>query len=110
MKNGIFPVKLLNSSLSHGRLEAFPFGIVSNYWVPSRVDDASFASTQKEDMVDHIVLHCSKVVILWMLVNALLGVWGMMHSSVRDTLLNWHESFVKKKTKKAGKVAPLYLF
>ena len=65
---------------------------------------------KKEDTVDHIVLHCSKVVILWMLVNALLGVWGMMHSSVRDTLLNWHESFVKKKTKKAGKVAPLYLF
>lgn len=33
-----------------------------------------------------------------------------MHSSIREVLLSWHETFVGKKRKKAWKVAPLRLF
>ena len=34
----------------------------------------------------------------------------MLPSSVRETLLSWHGSFVGKKRKKVWRVAPLYIF
>ena len=34
----------------------------------------------------------------------------MLPSSVRETLLSWHGSFVGKKRKKVWRVAPLYKF
>ena len=34
----------------------------------------------------------------------------MLSSSVRETLLNWHDSFVGKKRKKVWRVAPLHIF
>ena len=34
----------------------------------------------------------------------------MLSSSVRETLLNWHDSFVGKKCKKVWRAAPLHIF
>ena len=65
---------------------------------------------RKKKKSDHILIHCSKTHLLWWLVFALFGIQWVTHSSIREVLLSWHETFVGKKRKKAWKVAPLCLF
>lgn len=58
---------------------------------------------EEEDKVDHILLHCSKAIILWQLIQALCGIKWVKHSLVRKALLSWHGSFIgKKEEKKLG--------
>ena len=57
--------------------------------------DLNIKPTQ-EGMNDHILLHCTKVVILWLLIYALFGIKWMMHSSVRSII----GILVEKKRKK----------
>ena len=59
---------------------------------------------------DSILLHCPKACMLWQLIFALFDVQWVMHSSMRGVLFSWGDSLVGKKSKKAWKVAPLYLF
>ena len=65
---------------------------------------------EKEEIIDHLLLHCSKTRALWDLLFTLFGVSWLLPSLVRETLLNWHGSFVGKKRKKVWRAAPLYIF
>ena len=59
----------------------------------------------REEIVDHLLLHCSKAKILWDLLLAIFGVsWVFPHTV--ETLLSWHGSFVGKRRKKAWMAAP----
>lgn len=64
----------------------------------------------KEETIDHILVHCSKVRVLCDLILALVGVNWVFPLTVKETLLSWSGSFVRKKCKKAWMAAPLYLF
>ncbi|RVX10352.1 hypothetical protein CK203_016077 [Vitis vinifera] len=69
-----------------------------------------FMRLENEDTIDHLLLHCSKARVLWELLFTLFGVSWVLPSSVRETLLSWHGSFVGKKRRKVWRVAPLYIF
>ena len=60
--------------------------------------------------IDHLLFHCTKTRVLWDLLFTLFGVSWVLPSSVRETLLSWHGSFVGKKCKKVRRAAPLYIF
>ncbi|KAJ9678729.1 hypothetical protein PVL29_020805 [Vitis rotundifolia] len=69
-----------------------------------------FMCLENEETIDHLLLHCSKTRTLWELLFTLVGVSWVMPSSVRETLLSWHDSFVGKKRRKVWKTAPLHIF
>ena len=69
-----------------------------------------FLCCAKEETINHILIHCSKVRVLWELVFALFGVKWVLPLSAGDTLLGWHGSFVSKKRRKAWMATPLCLF
>ena len=64
----------------------------------------------EEETINHILINCSKVRVLWELVFTLFGVNWVLPLMVGDTLLSWLTSFVDKKRRKAWLEAPLYLF
>ena len=68
-----------------------------------------FLCLKEEEFVDHIPLHCARTRVLWHLLFSLLGVSWVLPSSVREALLGWHGSFMRKKRKKAP-ATPLCLF
>ncbi|RVW89825.1 hypothetical protein CK203_034486 [Vitis vinifera] len=57
---------------------------------------------EKEETIDHLLLHCSKTRVLWELLFSLFGVSWVMPCSVRETLLSWQTSSVGKNTGKCG--------
>ena len=68
-----------------------------------------FQYDEGEKMVDHLLVHCSKVRVLGSdLAN--FGVSWVFPPSVRETLLSWHGSFVDKRHKKAWAAALLFIF
>ena len=69
-----------------------------------------FLCCVEEDLINHILINCSKARVLWELVFALFGVMWVLLLLARDTLLGWHECFVGKKRRKAWMIVPLYLF
>ena len=64
----------------------------------------------EEEMIDHILVHCSKARVLWDFVFSLFGVNWVLPFTVRDTLLDWFASFKDKKHRKVWRAAPLCLF
>ena len=62
-----------------------------------------FMCLEKEETIDHLLLHCSKTRVLF-------GVSWVLPSSVREILLSWHGSFVGKKHKKVWRTASLHIF
>ena len=69
-----------------------------------------FMCLEKEENINHLLLHCSRTRVLWDLLFTLFGVSWVLPSSVRETLLSWNGFFVGKKCKKAWKAAPLHIF
>ena len=69
-----------------------------------------FLCLVEEESINHILIHYTKIRVLWELIFALFGVMWVLQSFVRETLLGWHGSFVGKKRKKVWKIAPLCLF
>ena len=69
-----------------------------------------FMCLENEETIDHLLLHCSKTRALWELLFTLVGVSWVLPSSVRETLLSCHGSFVGKKRKKVWRAAPLHIF
>ena len=69
-----------------------------------------FMCLEKEETIDHLLLHYTKIRVLWYLFFNLFGVSWVLPSSVRKTLLSWHGSFVGKNRKKVWRTTPLYIF
>ena len=65
---------------------------------------------EKEETINHLLLHCSRTRVLWDLLFTLFGVSWVLPSSVRETLLSQNGFFLGKKCKKAWRVAPLHIF
>ena len=69
-----------------------------------------FLCLTHEESIDHILLHCCKVRVLWQFLFSLFGISWVIHSAVKDTLLAWQGSFVRRKRKKIWGTTPLCLF
>ena len=63
-----------------------------------------FMCLEKEETINHLLLHCSKIRALWELLFTLVGVSWLLPSSVRETLLSWHGSFGAKSERKCGEL------
>ena len=134
-KSGKFSVKSLYFALEAGCPSLFPSSCIWNVNVQPKISSFAWEATwgkaltldmvqkrgralanrcfmclEKEETIDHLLLHCSKTRVLWDLLFTLFGVSWVLSSSVRETLLNWHDSFVGKKRKKVWRVAPLHIF
>ena len=59
-----------------------------------------FICLEKEDTIDHILVQCVKTRVLWNLLFSLFSMLWILPSSIRDTLLGRHGSFVGKRRKK----------
>ena len=60
--------------------------------------------------MDHLLLYCSKTIMLWELLFSLFGTFWMMLGSVRELLLSLKSVFLDKRRKKVWQAAPLCLF
>ena len=69
-----------------------------------------FLCCSEEELIDHILIHCTMARVLWELLFAIFGVTWVLPLSIRETFIGWHGSFVGKKRKKAWMIAPLCLF
>ena len=65
-----------------------------------------FLCGEGEEIVNHLLIHCSKAEILWELLLAIFGVSWVFPLSVKETLLSWHGSFVGKRRNKAWMATP----
>ena len=54
-----------------------------------------------KESTNHILIHYTKIRVLWELLFALFGVTWVLPCSAREALLAWYGSFVGKKRKKA---------
>ena len=69
-----------------------------------------FLCQEAEELVDHLLLHCSKTRVLWELLFSLFGVNWIISGSVRDMLLGWKGTFVGKRKKKVWQALLLACF
>ena len=59
----------------------------------------------EEETIDHLLLYCSKVRVIWYLIFSLLEVQWVMHFSVIENLLGWYDYFDgKKMNEKRGRL------
>ena len=132
-KSGKFSVKSLYFALEAGCPSLFPSSCIWNVCVQPKIsfftweamwgkvltldivqkrgwalENRCFMCLEKEETIYHL-LNCSKTRALWDLLFTLFGVSWVLPSSVRETLLSWHGSFVGKKRKKVWRAAPLYI-
>ena len=54
----------------------------------------------EEETVNHILLHCTVVRVLWEIVFVLFGIQWVFPETVKDMLFSWRGFFVGKKRKK----------
>ena len=134
-KDGRFSVKSLYKALDSERREEFPASIIWNSLVPLRVSFFAWEATWgkvltldrlqrrgwqfpnrcflcgcEEETVNHILLHCTVVRVLWEIVFVLFGIQWVFPETVKDMLFSWRGSFVGKKRKKIWKSIPLCIF
>ena len=69
-----------------------------------------FLCCEEEVTIDHILVHCTKVRILWDMILALVGVSCVFPLTVRETLFSWRGSFASNKRKQAWIATLLCLF
>ena len=134
-KSEKFSVKSLYYVYELDNPSLFPSSCISNVWVKPKISffvweatwgkiltldliqkrgwafaNRCFLCYEKEETIDHLLLHCTKTRVLWDLLFTLFGVSWVLLSSVRETLLSWHGSFVSKKRKKVWRATPLCIF
>ncbi|RVW30599.1 LINE-1 reverse transcriptase-like [Vitis vinifera] len=134
-KSGKFSVKSLYLALEAGCSAQFPSSLIWNENVQPKISFFAWEATwgkaltldkvqkrgwalanrcflclENEETIDHLLLHCSRTKVLWDLLFTLFGVSWVLPSSVKETLLSWHGSFVGKKRKKVWRAAPLHIF
>ena len=64
----------------------------------------------EEETVNHILIHCIVVRVLWDIVLGLSGVQWVFPETVKGVLTSWRGPFVGKKRKKIWKSIPLCIF
>ncbi|RVX21022.1 hypothetical protein VitviT2T_011245 [Vitis vinifera] len=64
----------------------------------------------EEESVNHILIHCTVVRVLWDIVFGLVDVKWVFPKTVKDVLVSWRGSFVGKKRKKIWEATPLCIF
>ncbi|RVW47197.1 putative ribonuclease H protein [Vitis vinifera] len=64
----------------------------------------------EEESVNHILLHCTVVRVLWDIVFGLVDVKWVFPETVKEVLVSWRGSFVGKKRKKTWDAIPLCIF
>ena len=64
----------------------------------------------EEENVNHILLHCIVVRVLWEIVLALFGAQWVFPETVKEVLFSWRDPFVGKKRKKIWNSIPLCIF
>ena len=64
----------------------------------------------EEENVNHILIHCIVVRVLWDIVLRLVDVKWVFPETVKEVLISWRGPFVGKKRKKIWKSIPLYIF
>ena len=64
----------------------------------------------KKESVDHVLLHCTKIKILWHLLFSLFKGKRMMSTTNRKKLLSWHCTIRGKNHMKVWRATPLCLF
>ena len=134
-KSGKFSTKSLYRALEADCPVLFPYSCIWNGWVQPKISffaweaawgkaltldlvqkrgwslaNRCFMCLENKETIDHLLLHCSKTRTLWELLFTLVGVSWVMPSSVRETLLSWHGSFLGKKRRKVWSAAPLHIF
>ncbi|RVW54677.1 putative ribonuclease H protein [Vitis vinifera] len=124
-KSGKFSVKSLYIALEAGGSSLFPSSFIWNANVQPKISFFAWEATwgkaltldlvqkrgwalanrcfmclEKEETINHLLLHCSRTRALWDLLFALFGVSWVLPFSVRDTLLCWNGFFMGKNRKK----------
>ena len=69
-----------------------------------------FLCQEREETVDHLLLHFAKTRVLWELVFSLFSVSWVISSSVWDTLLGWRGSYVFEDKRRAWTAGLLCIF
>ena len=69
-----------------------------------------FLCEEDEETIDHLLVHCPSVRMLWFLFLAVDGFNWVFPSFVWQNLLSWQRAPVGKKRKEIWMAAPLYLF
>ena len=69
-----------------------------------------FLCQQFEEPIDHLLLHCRKMRVLWELLFSLFGTMWIMLGSMGEMLLGWKGAFFGKRMKKVWQRAPSCLF
>ena len=134
-KSGKFSVKSLFIALESGGSSLFPSSFIWNVNVQPKISFFAWEATwgkaltldlvqkrgwalanrcfmclEKEENINHLLLHCSRTRALWDLLFALFGVSWVMPFSVRDTLLSWNGYFLGKNRRKIWRAAPIHIF
>ncbi|RVX16052.1 putative ribonuclease H protein [Vitis vinifera] len=130
-----FSVKSLYLALEAGGSSLFPSSVIWNAKVQPKISFFAWEATwgkaltldlvqkrgwvlanrcfmclEKEETINHLLLHCSRTRALWDLLFALFGVSWVLPFSVRETLLSWNGFFMGKNRKKVWRVTPLHIF
>ncbi|RVX12090.1 hypothetical protein CK203_010660 [Vitis vinifera] len=133
--SGKFSVKSLYIALEAGGSSLFPSSFIWNVNVQPKISFFAWEATwgkaltldlvqkrgwalanrcfmclEKEENINHLLLHCSRTRALWDLLFALFGLSWVLPFSVRETLLSWNGYFLGKNRKKVWRAAPLHIF
>ena len=60
--------------------------------------------------MNHLLLHCSKIRVLWDLLFSLFGVSWILAAIVKDFLLGWKGTFLPKEKRGVWNTSPLGIF
>ena len=69
-----------------------------------------FLCEEKEETIDHLLIHCLRAKMLWDLLLAITDANWVFPHTVRQLLLAWQSASVGKKRKRVWMAAPLCIF